>query len=102
MQRSAGRKVRQGRIISELEANPLLTDQELAGRLSVSMSTVRLDRAMLGIPEVRERMRSMANQAGSRLRSLKREEVIGELLDLQPGSGRFQPFRHRGDGFPSY
>ena len=84
MQRSVGRRVRQYRIISELEANPLLTDQELAGRLSVSVSTVRLDRAMLGIPEVRERMRSMANQAGSRLRSLKREEVIGELLDLQP------------------
>ncbi len=84
MKRSAGRKVRQSRIISELENNPLFTDEEIAGNLGVSISTVRLDRAVLGIPEVRERMRTMARQAGSKLRSLKREEVIGDLLDLQP------------------
>lgn len=85
MKRPSGRKDRQARIILELEGNPLLTDEEIAAYLGVSISTVRLDRALLGIPEVRERMRSMANQAGSRLRSLKREEIIGELLDLQPG-----------------
>jgi acyl-coenzyme A thioesterase PaaI-like protein len=84
MKRSAGKRVRQDRIVSELENNPLLTDEEIAGNLGVSVSTVRLDRALLGIPEVRERMRSMAQQAGSRLRSLKREEIIGDLLDLQP------------------
>jgi DeoR/GlpR family transcriptional regulator of sugar metabolism len=85
MGRSAVRRIRQNRIISELETNPLLTDEEIAGDLGVSVSTVRLDRAVLGIPEVRERMRSMASQAGSRLRSLNLEEVIGDLLDLQPG-----------------
>ncbi len=102
MGRSAVRRNRQNRIISELEANPLLTDEEIAGDLGVSVSTVRLDRAVLGIPEVRERMRSMANQAGSRLRSLKLEEVIGDLLDLQPGewalstlqTSREMAFRH--------
>ena len=47
MERSAARKIRQTRIISELEANPLLTDEEIAGRLGVSVSTVRLERAMI-------------------------------------------------------
>ncbi|MDO9508802.1 MAG: transcription factor FapR [Thermovirgaceae bacterium] len=84
MKRSAGRRARQSRIISELETNPLLTDEEIAVNLGVSVSTVRLDRAVTGIPEVRERMRTMARQAGSKLRSLKREEIIGDLLDLQP------------------
>lgn len=84
MKKSSGRRVRQERIISELEKNPLLTDEEIAVALGASVSTVRLDRAILGIPEVRERMRSMVQQAGSRLRSLKREEIIGDLLDLQP------------------
>jgi acyl-coenzyme A thioesterase PaaI-like protein len=102
MGRTAVRRIRQNRIISELETNPLLTDEEIAGDLGVSVSTVRLDRAVLGIPEVRERMRSMASQAGSRLRSLKLEEVIGDLLDLQPGewalstlqTSREMAFRH--------
>jgi len=84
MKRSTEKRIRQNRIVLELENNPLLTDEEIAGDLGVSVSTVRLDRALLGIPEVRERMRSMAQQAGSRLRSLKREEIIGDLLDLQP------------------
>lgn len=87
MVRSSGKLARQRRIQAELKADPLLTDEELARLLNVSISTIRLDRVTLGIPEVRERMRVMAQQAFSRLRSLKREEVIGELIDLQPNSG---------------
>jgi len=42
-----------------LEANPLLTDEELADRLGVSVQTVRLDRGELSIPELRERLKRM-------------------------------------------
>jgi len=69
-----------------LEENPLLRDEDLAQRLSVSVSTIRLDRALLGVPELRERMRKAVEQARSRLRSLKHEEVMGELLVLEPNA----------------
>lgn len=80
------RKERHKQLQSLLRENPLLTDEELAAAFSVSLSTLRLDRGLLGIPELRERMRSMAENANSRLRSLKSEEVIGELLELEPNS----------------
>ena len=62
----------------------MATDQELAAALGVSVSTVRLDRALMGVPELRERIRSMAQRAGSRLRSLSQSEIVGELLELEP------------------
>jgi len=67
-----------------IEQNPLYTDEELACLLKVSLSTIRLDRALMGVPELRERMRQMAERAGSRLRSLKQGEFFGELLGLEP------------------
>jgi hypothetical protein len=48
------------KLIKLIETNPLMTDGEIAGALGVSLSTVRLDRGLLSIPELRERMRSMA------------------------------------------
>ncbi|HUW66135.1 MAG TPA: transcription factor FapR [Spirochaetia bacterium] len=47
-----------------LENNPLLTDEELAGLLRVSVQTVRLDRSELSIPELRERLKKLATAAG--------------------------------------
>lgn len=82
--RSETRKQRHKELIGLINANPLLTDEEIAIKLSVSLSTVRLDRGLLAIPEVRERMRSMAEHAASRLTSLRAEEVVGELLELEP------------------
>ena len=38
----------------------------------------------MGIPELRERVRCMAQQANSKLRSLSRNEIVGELLELEP------------------
>lgn len=67
-----------------IEQNPLATDEQLATILTASISTIRLDRAVLGVPELRERMRSMAQKATSRLRSLKQSEVVGDLLELEP------------------
>lgn len=69
------------KIISD---NPMITDNELAKRLNVSLSTVRLDRALMGVPELRERIKTMAQNAMSKLQSLSPSEVIGELLELEP------------------
>ncbi|MFA7362976.1 MAG: transcription factor FapR [Aminobacteriaceae bacterium] len=82
--KSLRKKTRQDRLLKLIEQNPLATDEELASLLTASVSTIRLDRAVLGVPELRERMRSMAQKATSRLRSLKQSEVVGELLELEP------------------
>ena len=78
------RKLRQDRLAKIIESNPMITDNELALQLCVSVSTVRLDRALLGVPELRERIRTMAQDAMSRLKSLSPAEVIGDLLELEP------------------
>ncbi len=78
------KKTRQEKLLKLIAQNPLATDEQLADRLSVSVSTIRLDRAVLGLPELRERMKSMAQKATSRLRSLKQEEIVGDLLELEP------------------
>ena len=75
---------RQEKLSALLEQNPLYTDEDLSRLLKVSLSTIRLDRALMGVPELRERTRQMAERAVSRLRSLKQEEFIGELLGLEP------------------
>lgn len=75
---------RHEKLTALMEQNPLYTDEDLARLLNVSLSTIRLDRAQLGVPELRKRMRQMAERAVSRLRSLKQEEFIGELLGLEP------------------
>lgn len=68
-----------------LETEPLLTDEELARQLGVSVPTVRLDRLDLGIPEVRQRSRRLALQALNDVRSLDGGEVVGDLVELELG-----------------
>ena len=83
--RSQPKRERHKNLRAELSHDPFLTDEELSQRLSVSIQTIRLDRLELGIPEVRERARQLASQALSRVQSLSREELIGELIELEPG-----------------
>jgi len=100
--RSEVKKQRHRKLLKLIDANPLMTDEDLAASLGVSLSTVRLDRGLLSIPELRERMRSMAEHANSRLKSLRDEEVVGELLELEPNewalsvlnTSRDMAFRH--------
>ncbi|MBR1487176.1 MAG: transcription factor FapR, partial [Synergistaceae bacterium] len=67
-----------------ISSNPMVTDNELASSLGVSVGTIRLDRALMGVPELRERIKTMAQTAASKLQSLRPSEVIGELLELEP------------------
>lgn len=68
-----------------LSKHPFYTDEELAERFKVSVSTIRLDRGELGIPELRERTRVVAQEAYSTLKSLDDQELIGKLLELVIG-----------------
>ncbi|MDR1741069.1 MAG: transcription factor FapR [Synergistaceae bacterium] len=78
------RKFRQERLARLIDKNPMATDEELALSLSVSVGTVRLDRALLGVPELRERIRRMAREAGDKLKSLSQSEIVGDLIELEP------------------
>jgi hypothetical protein len=79
-----------------------MSDSELARELSVSVGTIRLDRGLLNVPELRERARQMAENASSRLTSMKQEEVLGEIIELEPNrlalsvlsTNREYAFRH--------
>lgn len=77
------KKDRQTRLIQRLQENPFETDEDLAERFNVSIQTIRLDRLELGIPELRERIKSVAEKSFDHVKSLGIEEVIGEMIDLQ-------------------
>ena len=79
------RQIRHENLRKYLEECPFMTDEELAARLDVSVSTIRLDRSELKIPELRERTRAVADQAYESLRSLEEQEVIGHLTELTVG-----------------
>lgn len=73
------KKQRQQKLTEALQADPFLNDEEMARRYNVSIQTIRLDRMELGIPELRERIRHMAQQ---QVRALQPEEVIGRVIEL--------------------
>jgi len=77
------KKERHQRLARLIEDNPFITDRELTRLLKVSIQTIRLDRLELGIPELRERMKLMAERSFDAVRSLPLHEVIGEIVDLQ-------------------
>ena len=69
------KKERHVLLMSLINEDPFLKDEELARLCGVSVSSIRNDRAELGIAEYRERVKSAAE--GER-------EVKEELLDLTP------------------
>jgi acyl-coenzyme A thioesterase PaaI-like protein len=69
----------------QLQSSPFSTDEDLANFLKVSVQTIRLDRLELGIPELRERIKQMAEDAQTKLKSIASAEVVGELIDLELG-----------------
>lgn len=77
------RKERQDEVKNLIAANPFITDEELAKEYNCSIQTIRLDRLLLGIPEVRERMRTVAEENYKKVKSAKDYEIVGELLDIE-------------------
>ncbi|TCT26809.1 acyl-coenzyme A thioesterase PaaI-like protein [Melghiribacillus thermohalophilus] len=75
---------RQQKLQETIEETPFITDEELARKFGVSIQTIRLDRMELSIPELRERIKSMAkNNWQETVRALPIDEVIGEIIDLE-------------------
>lgn len=73
------------RLLKEtINENPFITDEDLADKFSVSIQTIRLDRLELNIPELRERIKNVAQKnLSEEVRSLPIEEVIGEIIDIE-------------------
>jgi len=61
---------------------PFMTDEALAHDLKVSVQTIRLDRFELGIPELRERTKKMAEEARAQIKTITGNDVIGNVIDL--------------------
>jgi len=85
MSKISSKKERQTALRERIKAEPFLTDEELADIFNVSVPTIRLDRLELGIPELRERIKNVAAINYEKLKSIEESEMIGELVDLNPG-----------------
>ncbi|MFZ5966339.1 MAG: transcription factor FapR [Bacillota bacterium] len=82
MKKKKSKQERQNELLSKLKSDPFVTDEELSDYFHVSIQTIRLDRLELGIPELRERIKNVAEKNYSKVKSLGEAEIIGELIDL--------------------
>ncbi|WP_090741942.1 transcription factor FapR [Mesobacillus persicus] len=77
------KRERQQMLVDTIAENPFITDEDLAEFFGVSIQTIRLDRLELSIPELRERIKHVAEKRfEDEVRSLPLEEVIGEIIDI--------------------
>lgn len=84
MARSADVKENRHKLLQEkLEAQPYLTDGELADLFHVSVPTIRLDRMSLGIRSLQERLKQIAANGSEQLRTT--EHQAGMLVDIEKG-----------------
>ncbi len=79
------KKERQQILLEKIKNDPFLTDEELSEIFNVSVPTIRLDRLELGIPELRERIKNVAENNYSKVKSLAGGEIVGELIDITLG-----------------
>ncbi|SDL75193.1 transcription factor FapR [Sediminibacillus halophilus] len=78
------KKERQQLLKHTIEDTPFITDEELAKKFAVSIQTIRLDRMEMSIPELRERIKTVAStQWNETVKALPLDEVIGEVIDLE-------------------
>lgn len=83
MGRTSDKKIdRHSSLVKKLQEDPFLSDEELAELYKVSVPTIRLDRLELGIPELRQRIRNVASESYSKVKSIQSMEMVGELLDV--------------------
>ncbi len=71
------------KLLKVVEEDPFMTDEELSDQFKVSIQTIRLDRLELKIPELRQRIRTVATKNTDKVKTLDRAEIIGELIDLE-------------------
>lgn len=79
------KKERHLQFLEKLNKDPFLTDDELADFFNVSIPTIRLDRLKLGIPELRERVKQVAEKTHEKVKAINKSEMMGELVDITLG-----------------
>ncbi|MEH7234808.1 transcription factor FapR [Bacillus sp. JJ1562] len=78
------KKERQQLLQETIKVNPFITDEDLAEKFMVSVQTIRLDRLELSIPELRERIKTVAEKKlDDEVKALPIEEIIGEIIDIE-------------------
>ncbi|HZK12237.1 MAG TPA: transcription factor FapR [Atribacterota bacterium] len=78
---------RQKKIKEYILKDPFLSDKKLAELFNFSVQTIRLDRLEMSIPEMRKRIVQVAKNTSSsdKVKSLSKEEIVGELIDIELG-----------------
>jgi len=76
---------RQKKLLTLLREDPFMTDEDLSEHFKVSIQTIRLDRLELAIPELRQRIKNVAEKNYEKVRSIVGTEIVGELVDLDLG-----------------
>lgn len=79
------RNIRCEKLLIYLSKNPLATDEVLAKEFNVSVNTIRLDRARLGIKEFKERLKSKAEESMSKVTSISSSQFVGDMINFVPG-----------------
>lgn len=80
------RKSRNAGILKYIKENPMATDEILAKHFKVSINTIRLDRARLGIKEFKERLKVRAEESIKKVTSISENEFFGDLVEFVPGA----------------
>lgn len=83
---------RQSKLKELIDKNPFITDEELSNIFKISIQTIRLDRLELGIPELRERIKNVAEDKFSKVKSIAGREFVGELIDIVPNKNAISIF----------
>lgn len=76
---------RQKKLVTKINSNPFLTDEELSEIFNVSLPTIRLDRLELNIPEYRERIKDVAKTNLNQIKSILKNEIVGEIVSIERG-----------------
>lgn len=76
---------RNAKLMEFLKENPLATDEILAQKFNVSINTIRLDRARLGIKEFKERLKEKAKDTMKKVTSISQSEFVGDMINFNPG-----------------
>lgn len=76
---------RHNQLRDKIRENPFLSDDDLAHLFGVSIQTIRLDRLAMGIPELRERTKTVAERTYGIVKSMGSKEIVGELIDISLG-----------------
>lgn len=77
------REKRNQKILKYLKVNPLVTDKKLSEEFGVSINTIRLDRARLGIKEFKERLMDKASKAC--ITAITKSDIVGDVIEFEAG-----------------